>query len=387
MAPQALMTACRQEIDKHNIMNKKNSLIFCLVIALFILNAGFLLTKGQPGTADNLALDEQEATVRAIKKVIPSVVSIIVYDVEEVDAVDFVTGELGKEEVKKQKQSGTGFIINSDGYIITNKHVVEAVSDDDAEFRVILNSGKQYYAQLIDKDNAKDIAVLKIFDKDLPFVELADSSKLEQGMTVVAIGNAVGQYQNSVTKGIISGLGRSLHALSDRGGAAFLDNVIQTDASINLGNSGGPLIDLHGRVVGVNTAIDTSASDVGFAIPINDVRPVVQSVIKHGVIKRPRLGVSYIMLTPDIARDNELGRDSGAWITAGDGQDAVLPDSPAEKAGLEKNDVIFEVNAIKIYGQDTLFSVIQRYRPGDRIGLKIQRGGQIMIKVLELDEF
>lgn len=340
-------------------------------------------------TADDLRLDDQEATIRAIKKVIPAVVNIIIMDQETVTTINLGTGERSQKTQIAQKGSGTGFLISADGLILTNKHVVSAASNKTGQYKVLLNSGKQYYAQLIGKDPINDFAVLKIFDKNLPFVQLGDSDKLQLGSTVIAIGNALGRYQNSVTKGIVSGLGRSIEA-SDQSGATAeaLDNVIQTDAEINLGNSGGPLIDLEGNIVGINVALDQAASSIGFALPINDAKPVIKSVRDTGRIVRPRLGIRYLMLTFELAQENGLNRSSGAWIIPSpDGTPSVLAGSPAAKAGLREGDIITEINAIKLEGKTTLLSVVQKYNPGDRIGLKIYRDGKFIILIAALDEF
>lgn len=339
--------------------------------------------------ADNLILDDQEATIRAIKKVMPAVVNIIVMDKETATFIDLFTGEQTQKIEKVKKGSGTGFLISSDGLILTNRHVVGAGNEKTAEFKIILNTGKQYYAQLIGKDPINDLAVLKIFDKNLPFVELGDSDKLQIGSTVIAIGNTLGRYQNSATKGIVSGLGRSI-AASDQNGAnaEALDNVIQTDAEINPGNSGGPLVDLAGKIIGINVAIDQAGSSIGFAIPINDARPVIKSAREIGRIVRVRLGIRYVMLTPQTAQDNKLARNSGAWIAPGtDGTPPVLPDSPAAKAGLKAGDIITEVNAIKLEDRTTLLSVVQKYKPGDKIGLRVFRGGKFLVLTAVLDEF
>ncbi|MFH1523219.1 MAG: trypsin-like peptidase domain-containing protein [Patescibacteria group bacterium] len=375
---------------KINLIKKGLIVIFILLVGIGAgIQVDDFFTKSIKSiTADDLQLDDQEATIRAIKEVMPAVVSIIIYDEEENVTIDLRTGQRTVSKEKAQKGSGTGFLISSDGLILTNKHVVNAANGGTASYRIILNNGKQYYSQLIGKDPINDLAVLKIFDKDLPYVELGNSDQLQIGATVIAIGNALGRYQNSVTKGIVSGLGRSLVASDQAGNAEALDNVIQTDAEINLGNSGGPLIDLHGKVIGINVAIDQSGSSIGFAISVNDARPVVNSVRESGLIIRPRVGVRYVMLTPEMAIDKNLSRDSGALIIEGDdGSPAITPNSPAEEAGLVAGDVVFEINAIKIEGKNTLLSVVQKYKPGDRIGLKLQRGEKVMIKVLTLGKF
>jgi serine protease Do len=365
------------------------SLIFIFGISVGFGVFSFYYTQTNNAVADDLNLDDQEATIRAIKKVIPAVVSIIVYDQQEYYSVDLSTGEQTSQNKKVEEGRGTGFIISPDGFILTNKHVVNAGAEKTAEYRITLNSGKQYYAQLIGKDPLNDLAVLKIFDKDLPCIELGDSSDLQLGSTVMAIGNVLGRYQNSVTKGIVSGLGRELIASDNHGNTESFKNVIQTDAEINFGNSGGPLIDLEGKLIGINVAIDSAGSSVGFAIPINDARSVITSVIEKGRIIRTKLGVRYFMLTPQLALEYKLPTDTGAWLSRGDRLDlpAVLPDSPAAKAGIEEGDIISEVNAVKIEGTNTLTSVIQNYKPGDKIGLKIRRGDKIIIREVTLDEF
>ncbi len=379
---------------KHFKITLFQAITLALLLAIIGMGAGFFSwsilnsAKGTPATADDLSLDEQEATIRAIDRVIPAVVSIIIYDKENLVTIDFSTGQQQTTNQRQQIGSGTGFIVTADGLILTNRHVVEAADPKTAEYRIILNTGKEYYAQLIGTDPIKDLAILKIFDKDLPYVELGNSDQLQIGTTVVAIGNALGRYQNSATKGIVSGLGRSITASDQTGNAEVLDNVIQTDAEINPGNSGGPLIDLTGKVVGVDSAIDQAGESIGFAIPINDAKITINSVEQKGRVIRPSLGLRYLMLTPTIAQDNKLPRQSGAWVVKGDnGEPAVLPGSAADKAGIEEGDIIFEINAIKIDGKATLLSVVQKYKPGDKIGLKIQRGDKTIIKVVQLDEF
>ncbi len=371
------------------LYSKRKSTIIT-ILAVFIIGVcfGFVLhNKVAPkAIADDLRLDDQEATVRAIQKVIPAVVSIVVYDWENFYALTPAGQEVQK--YRQQKMEGTGFLISSDGFILTNKHVINGADEKTAEYRITLNSGKKYYAQFIGMDPFDDLAVLKIFDKDLPFVELGDSDKLSIGSTVIAIGNVLGKYENSATKGIVSALGRSLTANDQAGKPEDLNNIIQTDATINLGNSGGPLIDLNGDVIGVNTAVEQSGTAIGFAIPINDVRPVINSIRAIGRIARPRLGVRYVMLDSEIAAERDLTRDKGALLISSENDEpSILPDSPAFKAGLADGDIIFEINAIKIEEKNTLSSVVQKYKPRDKIGLKIQRGDKVIIRVVELDEF
>jgi len=371
---------------------KLKNIFYNLIITITVLGVGaggavFLHNfQATPLIAVDLSLDEQEATIRAIKKVSPAVVSIVVNDYEEVVSVG--NGQTTKTKQKTQVGSGTGFLISPDGYILTNRHVVRAGDPKTAEYQIILNNKKRYFAQYIGVDPLKDLGILKIFDKNLPYIDMGNSDDLVQGTTVIAIGNALGRYQNTVTKGIVSALGRSLEASDTRGNFEVLDNVIQTDAEINPGNSGGPLIDLQGNVIGINTAVDKDASNIGFAIPINDAKVIINSIREEDRIVRPRIGIRYIMLTPEIATENNLPRSSGAWVLKGEnGEVAVLPGAPADKGGVEENDIIFEINAIKIEDNNTLFNIVQKYKPGDRLGLKIQRGDKIIIKIITLDEF
>jgi serine protease Do len=373
---------------------KKYLSLSLIIFTLGIISGVFLINTNKINViADDLVLDEQELTIRAINRVIPSVVSIEVFDYDDTLEFDLDTGVQKIIKDRESKGRGTGFIISSDGYVLTNKHVLALASEESGDYQITLNSGKQYYAQFIGVDPMKDLAVLKIFDKDLPYVEFSDSRELEIGTTVIAIGNSLGRYQNSATKGIVSGLGRFIMATDNKTGlSASLDNVIQTDAEINLGNSGGPLINLKGEVVGINVAIDESGSSIGFTIPINDAKPIVRSIRESGKISRPRLGVYYTMIDPVIAEKNNLPRTSGAWISRGDDEkyeatEIVLPGSAAEKAGILPGDIIFEINAISLDGKNTLAEIAQQYRAGDKIGLKIQRGDKILIKELILDEF
>lgn len=367
----------------------KNKILISSLIVLTLMTgflAGNTFQLGRQATADDLKLDDQEATVRAIKKNMPAVVSIVVYDLGVVSTFDIKTGAESVATEKQVQGSGTGFLISADGLIVTNKHVVEQGSAEHGEYKVFLNSGKQYYAQLIGKDPLTDVAILKIFDKNLPYIELGDSDKINVGTTAIAIGNALGRYRNSATKGIISGLGRNLQATDTNGNSMNLDNVIQTDAEINHGNSGGPLIDLSGKVVGINTAIDDAGSSIGFAIPINSVRNVINSVREQGRIIRPYLGIRYTTITPELSLEKKLKRDSGALVTSSDGKSAVSSGSPAAKAGVLEGDIIYEINAIKLDEINTLFSVVQKYKAGDKIGLKILRGDKTMVLTTTLEE-
>ena len=356
-------------------------------IKRFILCLGLTLIAAiypyKPLLAENVKtineFAEETATIAAIDKVLPAVVSITITKRVPQNINGVITTQ------KIVVGSGTGFVISSDGLILTNRHVVN--QKEQGEYRIHFQSGKNYYAQFIGVDPLNDLAILKIFDKNLPIVQLGDSDKLHLGSTVIAIGNALGRYQNSATKGIVSGIGRNLYASDDEGDETNLTNVIQTDAQINPGNSGGPLINLKGEVVGINVAIDTSGDAIGFAIPINDAKSVITSVKQTGRIIRPRLGVNYIMLNEDLAAENNLPVTQGAWLVDSPDQPAIMPNSPAQKAGLQANDIILEINAQPLNEQLSLTQKIQQYRPGQTIGLRVLRGGRQLIIEVTLDEF
>lgn len=334
-------------------------------------------------------------TINAIKKVQPAVVSIVIKkSVNSLNQqnnnnfffIDPFTGRRLDPEPdntptdnstqQREVGGGTGFIISGDGYIITNRHVVK---DASASYSVFMNDGTEYQAKLLDTDPLNDLGVLKIEGNNLPSVELGDSSTIEIGQTVLAIGNSLNEYRQTVSKGIVSGLNRTITA-SDRSGRnkESLVGVIQTDAAINPGNSGGPLVDLNGHVIGINTAIDQSGQSIGFALPINDAKFIVNSVKTSGRIVRPQLGVRYMMLTPAIAKANNISVENGALVLRGESQNdlAVIPGSPADKAGIVENDIILEINGEKLTDKNTLAKVIQKFKPGDVLTLKVSHRGE-----------
>lgn len=352
-------------------------------------------------SAENLAKEtvitqaviEESATTEAVKKVAPAVVSIIIskdlskvnnfnnfpyelfgfnfpFGFEQPSAGDTSDGT-GKTEVG----GGTGFIISSDGLILTNKHVV---SDTEAEYTVITNDDQKYEAKVLATDPILDIAVLKIDANNLPTVELGNSDEIELGQTVIAIGNSLGEYKNAVTKGVISGLKRRIVASDRSGGSEVIEEAIQTDAAINPGNSGGPLINLAGQVIAINTAMNQGGQLIGFAIPINAAKQDIESVKTVGKIVRPWLGVRYVLINEEIAKENQLEKNYGALIVRGQKQTdlAIVPGSPADKAGLVENDIILELNNQKINEEHPLAREIAKFRPGDEITLKILHKGE-----------
>lgn len=261
--------------------------------------------------------------------------------------------------------------------VITNKHVV---LDEEAEYTIFTTDGNSYSAKVLARDPFQDLAVLQIEQdknsnplKTFPIVVLGDSDGLQIGQTVVAIGNVLGEFRNSISVGVVSGLGRTITA-EGGGFVETIEDVIQTDAAINSGNSGGPLLNLAGEVIGINTAMIQEAQSIGFAIPINKVKKDIEQVKKSGKIVYPYLGIRYVVITDQIQEDNNLPVNYGAWIIKGSqGESAVELDSAADKAGLKENDIILEFNSEKITTDNTLADIIQKYNPGDRITLKILR--------------
>lgn len=313
----------------------------------------------------NIVLNEQNATIEIAKKVGPSVVSITT----STTARDI----FGRSQ--EQQGAGTGIAVTKDGLILTNKHVVEGGSS----FEVVSSDGESYKdIKLIAKDPVNDIAFLKVNGvSDFTPAEIGDSSKMQVGSFVVAIGNALGQFQNTVTTGVISGKSRPVTA-SDNAGTESLQNLFQTDAAINPGNSGGPLVNIDGQVIGINTAVAGQGSqNIGFAIPINEAIKDIESVTKSGKISRAYLGVRYVPLNAQIAKENNLGVDYGAYIISSqNGSSSIVAGSPADKAGLKNGDVILKIDDQKIDEKSSLTSLVGQKSPGDKVKLTIYRDGK-----------
>jgi serine protease Do len=251
-----------------------------------------------------------------------------------------------------------------------------------------MSDGKQYTgAKVVSRDPLNDIAFIKINASGLPAAKLGDSTKVEVGQQVVAIGNALGQFQNSVTSGIISGIGRPITA-GDQGSASEeLSNLFQTDAAINPGNSGGPLVNLAGEVIGMNTAVAGQGSqNIGFAIPMNEVVPLIAGVKSSGKIVRPYIGVRYVLLTPEIAASNDLKTTSGAWLVGTTGVPAVIAGGPADKAGIKDGDIITKIDGKSIDESHSPLSLIAGKKVGDKIVLTVVRDGKTQTISVTLQE-
>ena len=278
---------------------------------------------------------------------------------------------------KKEIGGGSGFFISGDGLIVTNKHVVD---QRDAEYTVFTNDGKKHSAKVVARDPILDIALIKIDPPaggGFPYLALGNSDSLEIGQSVIAIGNALGEFRNTVSVGVISGLARSITAGDNSGRAEILDHVIQTDAAINPGNSGGPLLDLSGKVIGVNVAVVQSSQNIGFALPINSIKGAIESVKSTGKIVRPYLGIRYVADNAQMKEKNNLTVDYGVLVKAGAAANelAVIPGSPSDKAGIVENDIILEVDGIKLDEKTSLASIIRGKKIGQVINLKILHRG------------
>jgi len=275
---------------------------------------------------------------------------------------------------KKDIGGGSGFFVSSDGLIVTNRHVVD---QKDVEYTVFTNDGKKHSAKVVARDPVLDIALIKIDGSDFPSLSLGNSDTLEVGQNVIAIGNALGEYRNTVSVGVVSGLARSITAGDSSGSVETLDHVIQTDAAINPGNSGGPLLDLSGNVIGVNVAIAQGSQNIGFALPINSIKGVIESVKATGKIIRPYLGLRYVAITPEMEQANNLTVDYGVLVKAGKDTNelAVIPGSPADKAGIVENDIILEIDGVKLDDKTNLASIIREKNVGQVVNLKILHKG------------
>lgn len=331
---------------------------------------------------------QEQKVIEVVEEVSPSVVSIVVskdLPVYEQYFKEFFPSPFFEFQIpqyrqkgveKRQIGGGTGFIISEEGMVLTNKHVV---LDEEADYTILNSEGEKFPVKVLARDPNEDIAILKIESEQENIfspVKLGDSDKIQRGQTAIAIGFVLGKYQNAVSVGVVSGLGRTITA-SGGGFYETLEDVIQTDAAVNRGNSGGPLLNLEGEVIGINTAIDVQGQNIGFAIPINRAKRDIQQVKELGKIVYPFLGVRYVLINEEIQKEKSLPVDYGAYIVRGsEGEAAVSPGSAADEAGLKEGDIILEFNGERITTDNTLAEIIMKYNPGDSVSLKIRRAAE-----------
>lgn len=351
-------------------MSKKMIALVCVLVCVAacggVVATWLVMRQSSPmmyrASADGNAIRLQgEASVAKVaQEVSPSVVSIMTEKAQG---------------LVSQQGAGTGIIVSTDGYVITNKHVIEGAAS-----AVITRSDGTVYddVKIIGADPLNDVAFLKINHvKDLPAANLGESSTLQVGQTVVAIGNTLGEYQNTVTSGIVSGLGRPVAAQSEQSGRAeSLTDLVQTDAAINPGNSGGPLVNLAGQVVGINTAVVNNAQGIGFAIPINAVKGMLAGVLAHGKVERPYLGVRYVAITPAIAKQKKLPVKKGALVAGTASASGVEKGGPADRAGVRDGDIIVKIGELSVGQHGGVSSLIAAYKPSDTVQVTVLRDGK-----------
>jgi serine protease Do len=326
---------------------------------------------------NTVTTQSEEAIANVADKVSPSVVSIL-----------STTRDMSSYYTAREAQSaGTGIVISKDGYVLTNNHVINSAT----KVTVVTDKGVTYSdVDVLGRDPLNDIAFLKINRaKDLVPAQLGDSKTIRIGQQVVAIGNALGQYQNTVTSGIISGIGRSVVASSDgtRAGAEELTDLIQTDTAINSGNSGGPLVNLSGQVVGVNTAVAQDANGIGFVIPISSTRGMIDNLLETGKVQRPYVGIRYINITPDVKQQRNLSVSSGALVASSGSGSAVVSGSPADKASVRDGDIITAINGIEVGRKGSVSTLVGEHKVGSEVELTVLRGSRTLKLKLTLAEF
>lgn len=345
----------------------------------------------------------EEQIIATVKKTMPAVVSIVVGKAYEtlihekpyelmVPHEDHMDLPPPEEELphtpggKVRVGGGSGFVIDEAGLILTNKHVV---ADQGAEYAVTTPTEDVYPAQVIARDPLNDIAMLKIEADHMPTIPLGNSDHIKLGQTVLAMGTALGEFQNTVSAGIVSGLSRLITAFTDsEGHSERLHGLIQTDAAINPGNSGGPLVNLRGEALGINAAVVFGAQNIGFTIPINKAKRDLEEYKKYGRIRRPFLGIRYILLNPAVQKRFRLPVDHGAFVLREGlpGNPAIVPNSSAAKAGIRETDIILELNNVVINEKTGIEDILEKVTIGDQITARLLRGGKEHHAMLTAEE-
>lgn len=362
------------------------AIVFLLFAGCFAagLSGGYIASRLSEGNAtiinrdssqdgNKLVSKEEEDISDVANKVSPSVVSIVT----EAQSRSF----FGAAEMRQG--AGTGIIVSEDGYVLTNKHVIA----DTQNLSVITSDGTVHESvRVVGEDPLNDLAFLKINGAGkLKPATLGDSSSIRIGQKVVAIGNSLGEFQNTVTYGIISGKGRPVSAQDERGYETLTD-LLQTDAAINPGNSGGPLTNLSGQVIGINTAVAEDAQSIGFSIPINSAKGILKNLLATGKVQRAYLGINYETIIPAVAKKHNLAVKKGAYVYADKGS-AVINDSPAAKAGVKDKDIITKVGDLEVGEHGSVSTLVSEYSVGDKVQVTILRGGKTMTLTIELQAY
>lgn len=338
-------------------------------ISADVIGVSLKLKPIKPISGKTKDLSDEQQAIAAVRLAKPAVVSIVGNRVDQMSneaVLDF------------NVVNGTGFIINPNGLIVSNSHVVSDVKN---KYFVVFSDGSQYEAKVLGADKYNDIALLKIEVGNLPASRLGNSDNLETGQTVFAIGNSAGKYQNTVTRGVVSALGRAIGLGDETNPQPRLQNLIQTDAAINSGNSGGPVINLSGEVIGMSTLVDRSGESLGFAVPINAVKTSVQQILDFGKVSRPFLGVNFTTVNKAVQALKQLSTSEGAYIKA------VAVGSPAERAGLLAGDVIVEINREKLTLINEMDKVLFKLPVGSTVVIGYLRNGKKEEAVAVLGEY
>ena len=348
--------------------NQKKVLLAAAVLgALFFVGRAYSqsVKTNAIKPSGNQALSDEQQGILAVRTAKASVVDIIGVggDVASTSSPSDTISPVSNNVIY-----GTGFVIEQDGLIVSNNHVVD---DPTLKYWVILADGSEYPAKVLDLDKYDDVALLQISAQNLTPAKLGDSSALETGQTVFAIGNSLGEYQYTVSRGVVSATNRSVDAGDTSGNpTGRLHSLIQTDAAINPGNSGGPLVNLNGEVVGMNTLIDTGGAGLGFAVAINTIKDAASQIKAFGKVSRPFIGIQFINIDPAVQIVKSLTVNSGAYVTD------IIAGSPADRAGIRDGDIIASVNQTSVTPNSAIDSLVDNYQAGNQITLGVLRGGQ-----------
>lgn len=363
------------------------SLVTTIVVLLFIAGIarmfpGFLPSILGSDSAISIRDNEPLPTVSTetriteiVERANPAVVSVVARREEQAVRMFGPFEVLVPNGERQQVGGGSGFFISPDGLLMTNKHVV---SDGEVTYSIVTSDGEEHAVSVLDTDPFNDLAILQVEGGgSFPYLEFGDSSELEPGQTVIAIGNALGEFFNSVSVGVVSGLSRSVVASGEFGRSELLDEVIQTDAAINRGNSGGPLLDINGKVVGVNVAVAIGSENIGFALPGNIARQASDSAREFGEIIRPYLGIRYVQVTERLVLEEDLPVDHGIYVVGGGSiaAPAVIPESPADRAGIREGDIIISIDGADLDDTRSLSSVIREKKVGEEVTMEVIRSG------------